>query len=468
MDLNAQLALAKQHYDAGRMGDCALVVDYVLRRDPNNWQALLVSAQLSYDAQMNGQAMQSFLKVAQLEPRNIYCWKMLGHLLTIEGHQFAGIKAFEEACKFEGQVAENWVNLAAAFVNLGMPDRIIDAANMALHREPGNCGAEYHKALGLMEKGEWAEGLRLYERRLEMPEALKAKRPYSFPKWDGKPIRKLLLAGEQGLGDEVLFLGWLRDVQADEIVLEVTPRLVRTAERSFPNAKVVSTVDEVIGTTNTVTVGIGGEQSMSGGERTGGLEGIEAWAHIGSLPLLMGVENRWDGGYMKPDPERVAHYRAELEKLGPSPYVGLSWSGGRIATHGFLRNAHSSLWKPLTQAATCVSVQYGPMGKLATVDLGIPHWQDAIDDIDEMFALLAALDLVISVNNSTVHMCGALGKDCWTLTPSRPAWRYQLHGERMPWYRSVKQYRQQGDEWESTFVRVAGDLASYANRREAA
>lgn len=468
MDLNEQMELARQHYDAGRMADCALVVDYILRRDPNHWQALLVSGQMSFNAQLHGQAIQSFLKASQLEPKNIYAWKMLGHLLTVEGHQMAGIKAFEEACKFEPQKAENWVNLAAAFVNMGMPDRVIDAANMALHREPGNCGAEYHKALGLMEKGEWDKGLPLYERRLEMPEAEKARRPYNFPIWDGKPVRRLLLAGEQGLGDEILFLGWLKDIPADEIALEVTPRLVKTVKRSFPEATVVSTAEEVIGRSDTIVIG-GGEQSMSSENRTGGMEPFDAWAHLGSLMLHRGVENRWRSCYMKPDAERVAFYRSELAKLGPAPYVGLSWSGGRISTHGFLRNAHSDFWKPLTQAATCISVQYGPSGtRQAQSLLGLEHWQGAIDDIDELFALLSALDLVITVNNSTAHMCGALGKDCWTLTPSRPAWRYQLSGEKMPWYDTVKQYRQVGDEWGPVFVRVAGDLAKFANRREAA
>ena len=85
------------------------------------------------------------------------------------------------------------------------------------------------------------------------------------------------------------------------------------------------------------------------------------------------------------------------------------------------------------------------------------------DNYDHTFALIAALDLVIAVNTTAVHACGAMGKECWTLTPGGCAWRYGLEGDQMPMYGSVRQIRQAGRKWPAVLREVANDYEGYCD-----
>jgi hypothetical protein len=115
----------------------------------------------------------------------------------------------------------------------------------------------------------------------------------------------------------------------------------------------------------------------------------------------------------------------------------------------------------MTGMATFISLQYGEHGLMQAEELGITHWPKAVDDLDDFAALIKACDLVVSVCQTAIHFAGGLGKECWCLTPSQPAWRYGIDGP-MHWYGSVELLRQKGTEWEPVFEEVGirlGDLA---------
>ena len=93
----------------------------------------------------------------------------------------------------------------------------------------------------------------------------------------------------------------------------------------------------------------------------------------------------------------------------------------------------------------------------------VHEWREAIDDYDETAALVAALDLVISVQTAVVHLAGALGKRAWVLVPVVAEWRYLESGETMPWYPSVRLFRQrQAGQWQPALAQVAEELARLA------
>ena len=111
----------------------------------------------------------------------------------------------------------------------------------------------------------------------------------------------------------------------------------------------------------------------------------------------------------------------------------------------------------IDHTGTFISLQYtnGATEKVERYkkDTGhvIHHWADVVEtgsekeytgyNYDHTVALVAALDLVIVPNTTAVHLCGALGKECWTFTPDACAWRYQFDGDEMPMYESVRQFR---------------------------
>jgi ADP-heptose:LPS heptosyltransferase len=94
-----------------------------------------------------------------------------------------------------------------------------------------------------------------------------------------------------------------------------------------------------------------------------------------------------------------------------------------------------------------VSVQYGDcreeVARLRSEHgIAIEHWPDALTDYDQTAALVGALDLVMSVQTAVVHLAGALGRPAWVLVPAVPEWRYLAAGDRLPWYPSMRLFRQ--------------------------
>ena len=90
---------------------------------------------------------------------------------------------------------------------------------------------------------------------------------------------------------------------------------------------------------------------------------------------------------------------------------------------------------------------------------------DSLKSLDDFASQVAALDLVISIDNSTVHVAGALGRSVWTLLQYAPDWRWQLDRSDTPWYPSMTLYRQPvlGD-WCSVFQQVQGDLQRFVEQ----
>jgi len=114
-----------------------------------------------------------------------------------------------------------------------------------------------------------------------------------------------------------------------------------------------------------------------------------------------------------------------------------------------------------------VSLQYGDVaaeveavsGELKR-DIRLFSWEE-VNDFEDLAGLIEALDIVVSVQNSVVHLSGALGKDCRALVPYSPEWRYGAESSSMPWYRSVEIRRQSEPEaWEPVIRDVAGFLRS--------
>jgi hypothetical protein len=94
--------------------------------------------------------------------------------------------------------------------------------------------------------------------------------------------------------------------------------------------------------------------------------------------------------------------------------------------------------------------------------LSILHFPEAIRDLDEFAALIGALDLVITVCNTTVHYTGALGRECWVMAPHIPEWRYGLTSPGMRWYPSVKMFRQQNPgDWQGVLGELESAIATW-------
>lgn len=224
------------------------------------------------------------------------------------------------------------------------------------------------------------------------------------------------------------------------------PRLVRLFQSSFPGVKRLSPATAQVDSEDT--------------------DLVMAMGSLGPV-FRRSAGDFTPEAYLHPAQDVV---RAWAERLGPRRgrlRVGLSWRGGVPATR---RRARSIPLAPLTEVLelpNCefVSLQYDDVtAEVAAVNAGraapirtFP--EEAMRDFEELAALVANLDVVVSVQTAVVHLCGALGTPGLALVPQNPEWRYGAQGPATPWYRSVRLLRQPSPgAWQAPIHQVAEEL----------
>ncbi len=347
------------------------------------------------------------------------------------------VEACRKALTYRADRPDIHVTLGSALFALGKTDEAVAAYQCALDVYPDFPDAQFHMGLIHLMRGEYRAGWQGFEQRFRRAKN-KIMRP-CLPPWDGSSLqgRNLLVMREQGLGDEIMFSSCYQQVvnAAQHCVFECDPRLQQLFTRSFPGGVFYPLAD--LHTTAQTDPGIT----------------IDARIYAGSLPYhLRGSASDFPvhQGYLKPDPERVAHWRTQLSSLGAGLKVGISWRGGTVFTHRERRTLSLQALLPVLSVPGVhwVNLQYGKRAdEIAELksggDIVIVDWPEAIDgSYDETAALVSALDLVISVCTSVVHLTGALGKSVWVMTALVPEWRYGLGGSSMLWYPAARLFRQ--------------------------
>jgi tetratricopeptide (TPR) repeat protein len=379
-------------------------------------------------------------------------------------HDLDGARAaFEEALRRRGDDAELHDFLGQLHQELGRLPQAIAAYERALALRPGHAPAAFHLAMARLLAGDYARGWDGYELRLQAA-APATGVAAALPRWDGAPLagRRLFVSREQGLGDEIMFGSILpqlaRDAARDggRCVVECDPRLQPLLARSIPEVAFVGSLP-------------------GGGVPAQALPApVDCAIEAGSLPRHY-RRARDDfprhEGYLRADPRSVAAWRERLAALGPGLKLGLAWTGGVRKTRRALRSLPLEALLPLLRVpgVRFVSLQYtadapGEVEALrARHGVAVEHWPEAIDDVEQTAALVCALDLVVSVCTTLVHLAGALGRPAWVMVPLGPEWRYGAAGATMPWYPSVRLFRQLGyKDWAPVVDAVRAELAARA------
>ena len=291
------------------------------------------------------------------------------------------------------------------------------------------------------------------------------------PQWKPRtPIRgkSLLVICEQGLGDEVLHGTILPDVLEDlgpdgKLTLAVEYRLVSLFERTFPTARVG----------RHITYKVQGRDIRVLPFMEDDFSGIDLWTPVASLmrEYRRAPEAFPDRvGYLKPDPERVAHWRKWLDGLSNLPKVGLLWKSAVISNGRHRFFSPFDRWEPIlkTPGVTLVNLQYGDCDvelTRAREDFGVeivqPPGIDLKQDLDDVAALCAAMDLVVGFSNATFNIAAATGAASWLILPPA-AWTSMGTG-RYPWYPQVKLFMpEEFNNWDPVMAQIADDLAGFA------
>lgn len=359
------------------------------------------------------------------------------------------------AVELKPQLADAHSTLAMILQYQGEYQESILACNTALQIEPGLARARMMRGLAQLMLGDFASGWSDYESRRQVIPLLQI-RTLPYPEWDGSPLagKQVLVYYEQGIGDEIMFASCLPDMFASgaRCVVECSYKLERLFRRSFPAATFVVA-----------------DQTSTDLSYLKSLPKFDWQVAAGSLPLR--YRRSWEDfprhdGYLTADPKRIDYWRERLRELGPGRKIGLSWHGGFHSTNRAARSIELESLRPLLRipGAHFISLQYSDcqeeIDRLRKMHgLVLHHWQEAIDDYSETAALVSALDLVVSVQTAVIHLAGALGRPVWALVPSTPEWRYMADGTRMPWYPSVRIFRQtRGADWKAVVMDVRQEL----------
>ena len=387
---------------AERYGLAATVFHRLTQIAPNKgegWNNL----GMAYHGLKHPQAMYSFLQAWRLEKKASYA----ANIGSAHLEQCDWLKAREWAAK-----ALQMDDLTGAHVTHGM-------ASLAL--------------------GDWKAGWAGFNRAL----GGKFRKETQFAdegRWDGTKGRTVVVYGEQGIGDEVMYASCVPDIANDcRVILECDPRLAGLFKRSFPEAT-------VYGTRRLAADWMDKHQ-------------IDARCAIAALPGFYRnqVEQFPGTPYLTADPERRLQWRALFDSWGKRPKIGIAWSGGSRHNRPKERAMGLEAFRPLMDMdADFVSLQYqDPTDEIRESGMPVRHFKRACqtDDYDDTAALVAELDMVIGVHTSVHHLAGALGVPGVILVPEKTLWLYA--GESIPWYGSAQLFKQRkGEAWAQTMQRL--------------
>ncbi len=403
------------------------------------------------------EAQSGLQRVLQERPQHYEALKCLGFVLQKMHRPNQALEHYLKARALDDRDAELFNNLGIVLQDLGRLDEAIASYDAAIALKPDFTLAIWHRSLAYLLRHDFARGWPDYELRLMSAD--KPHRAVEYPRWDGAALagRRILIYAEQGLGDEIMFASCLPEVIAAgaHCIVECSPKLEALFRRSFPAAAVyASTADQ--------------ELPQSVREL-----GVDVQIAMGSLPQYLRAslsDFPRHRGYLQAAPERVQYWRERLAALGSGPKVGISWQGGTHKTRRPVRSIPLAQWLPILETAGVhfVDLQYTECraeidALQAAIGIRVNSWDEARADYEHTAALVTALDLVISVCTAVIHLGGALGKPVWVMAPFSPEWRYGIAGETMPWYPSVRLFRQPSyGAWHPVIAKVAQSLRELA------
>ena len=326
--------------------------------------------------------------------------------------------------------------------------------------------ARWNLAITRLLHGDFRRGWREYEYRWLDPSA--EPRDFRAPLWLGEePLagKTILLHAEQGFGDTIQFARYaaLAAERGAKVILEVQAELKTLMSRMEGVAAILGQPDE-----RTQGSRIDGAPVPLAAEQD--LPPFDCHCPLLSLPLAFKTDLDTVPAripYLRAEPERVRRWQTRLAQRR-SPLIGLAWAGNPFHWQDRHRSIAFNFLAPLlSEPLSFVSLQKAVPDADAKRMTDLPnlmHLGDEIADFDDTAAIIASLDLVVTIDTAVAHLAGAMGKPTWILLPHAPEWRWMLDREDTPWYPTARLFRQKSrGDWESVIERVRASLSAWSS-----
>lgn len=419
-----------------------------LRLDPSHARAYCERGNSLYRQGRAEEALSDYERAVTLKSDYAEAYSNRGNALKSLGLFEQALSSFGAAISISANsvstLASAYCNRGNVFHDLLRDDEALADYEKSIELNPQYAEAHWNKALTLLRAGCFVPGWALYEWRMKRKRARAIYSTYGEMPWRGLECvrgKRLLVYGEQGLGDVIQFSRYLPRVAAlgAKVLFSVRPALVPLLET------------------------LSGEVSVLRSDIP--MPEFDAHCPLMSLPFVFGTNSETiprEVPYLRSDPAKAAAWE---RRLGPRERlrVGLAWSGS--ASHE--NDRHRSI--PLDRLSSLAALPFefhSLQNEYRAGDFPAPgvhafvrRHDDVLKDFSDTAALVEAMDLVISVDTSVAHLAGALGKTVWILLPYSPDFRWMLAREDSPWYPSARLFRQPSvGDWASVVSRVCEAL----------
>jgi hypothetical protein len=432
-----------------------ILVQDILNEEPERPEALFLGGVILRQQNYVGMALTIFRRALSLEKNQVNLWMHYAATLHDVCRYDEAREAFFSVAKMVPDDPMPYANIAAGYIQEGKARECIEYADKALALDQDSHIAHVSKGFACLALGRWKDAWdhknHLYGNQLNI--RVYNDKDHEEPEWDGSPGKTVVVQCDQGLGDQIMFSQCLNDMGkvCKKVIIETSERMAPLMKRNFPFADVHATLK---------SAGQGWSKDYQ----------IDAHIHISFLGKFYRNKNEDfpRTKYLTPDPVLVEKWKEWLSKF-PGRTVGLSWKGGVPHTQRHLRSIDLKDLEPVMTEGTFIDLSYQDNDRevaLWNLKGGPQVIKPPINEknFDDTVALIAALDDIVTVTTTAAHVCGAMGKHAYVLTPSIAQWRYAYHykdGKQMIWYPegSATLYRQKpGEEWEHAINRVAKDM----------
>ena len=392
-----------------------------------------------------------YRKSLAIKPNAPVTYNYLGIARANQGRLEEAVASFRKALVLKPDYAEVHNKLGNTLLGLGRLDEAVASFRRSLALRPDYAEAHGGLGLALLTQGDMAAGWTEYEWRWKTSQMIMVQRRFTQPRWRGHEAagRTLLIHAEQGFGDTLQFCRYAELAAACgfRVVMEVDAPLVRLLRD-------LSGVDLVVAC---------GEQ----------LPNFDLHCPMLSMPLALGTTMATipsGTAYINPDTAQVAEWRTRIGAMeNQGLRIGLVWAGNPRRQSAALtvldrrRSVAPDRLAPLFEVPGLHFFSLQKDGPPAPADFEMTDVMHEMDDFADTAALIANLDLVITVDTAVTHLAAAIGKPVWLLNRFDTCWRWMRERRDSPWYPTLRLYRQPrlGD-WDAVLAEVAGDLRNVA------
>jgi Flp pilus assembly protein TadD len=432
---------------SGRLGEAEIHFRHALSLKPEFPEAYNNLGNLLLECRRESEADACCREALRLRPEYALAHNNLANAL-LEGDDYEAAEFhYREAIRLKPGYPEAHNNLGSLFGKLCRLDEAIDFYHQAIELRPDYHEAHTNLGMTLLGVGEFEEGWQAYDAHRKVEE----RRDINRPRWGGEALgnRVLLIYAEQGYGDVIQFCRFVPQIASRVRVIFEVPKELVALLADLP----------------------GVEQIVARGDE---LPAYDVCCPLQSLPRWLGIKLEHVQGeksYLSADPSKLQKWHDRVKAL-PGLRIGLAWAGNPGLANDRRRSINLDKLAPLASVSgvSFVSLQKGPTARQSLVPpagMMIHDWTVELHDFAETAGLISALDLVIAVDTSVVHLAGALGRPVWLLNRFNSCWRWLIDSQSSPWYKTLRQFKQpKPGDWDSVIgqvkaalaVRAAGDL----------